>query len=246
MPFGDAQSLTAEETYALTAYLLYINDLVGDDFVLTRENFADQHLPNEGNFTEDPRPDTPTLADGVPCMKDCRGPVEISMRAAVLDVTPDQEGVVVSEDGSVATPAADAPDAEAQASGSSKADQNLDQQAAAAPSTEPVEAHPELVAAGGAVFRKCKACHQVGEGAKNRVGPELNGVIGRTAGSVDDFHYSDAMEKKGEAGLVWNAETLDAFLADPRSYVPGTKMTFAGLKSPEDRAAVATYLSQFD
>ena len=100
-------------------------------------------------------------------------------------------------------------------------------------------------AEGEKVYRKCKACHQVGEGAKNRVGPELNGVIGRTAGSVEGFKYSNAMLAKGEGGLVWDAETLSAFLEKPKDYVPQTKMSFAGLKSVEDRAAIAAYLASF-
>lgn len=92
MPFGEAQSLTTDEVYAITAYLLYMNDVVTDDeFELSKENFTDIRMPNEDNFFEDPRPDTPTLKDGEPCMTDCKEKVEITMRARVLDVTPDSE-----------------------------------------------------------------------------------------------------------------------------------------------------------
>ncbi len=92
MPFGDAQSLTPDEVYAITAYILYMNDVVGDEtFVLSQENFADMRLPNEANFIPDARPDTPTLADGEPCMSDCKGQVEITGRARILDVTPDSD-----------------------------------------------------------------------------------------------------------------------------------------------------------
>lgn len=92
MPFGDAQSLTHDEVYAITAYILYMNDVVTDeDFVLSRQNFTDIRLPNEGNFIEDARPDTPTLAQGEPCMSNCKDSVEITARARVLDVTPDSE-----------------------------------------------------------------------------------------------------------------------------------------------------------
>ncbi|MXN65626.1 c-type cytochrome [Stappia sp. GBMRC 2046] len=92
MPFGEAQSLTPDEVYAITAYLLYMNDVVTDDeFELSKENFTDIHLPNEENFFEDPRPDTATLKDGEPCMSGCKEKVEITMRARVLDVTPDTE-----------------------------------------------------------------------------------------------------------------------------------------------------------
>lgn len=92
MPFGNAQSLKPDEVYAVTAYILYLNDLVDDeDFVLSNKNFASVRLPNEKNFIEDNRPDTPTLAKGEPCMKDCKPKVEITMRARVLDVTPESE-----------------------------------------------------------------------------------------------------------------------------------------------------------
>jgi cytochrome c len=101
-------------------------------------------------------------------------------------------------------------------------------------------------AAGEKVFRKCKACHQVGEDAKNRVGPVLNGVVGRHAASVEDFKYSSAMAAKGEEGLVWTEENLDTYLAKPRDFVKGTKMTFAGLRDEQDRADVIAYLKTFE
>nr|WP_245866458.1 cytochrome c family protein [Kandeliimicrobium roseum] len=100
-------------------------------------------------------------------------------------------------------------------------------------------------AKGERVFRKCMACHAVGEGAKNKVGPELNGVVGRAAASVEDFKYSPAMQEKGEGGLVWDAGTLDAFLTNPKDYVPGTKMAFPGLKKDGERADVIAYLATF-
>lgn len=91
MPFGDAQSLSPDEVYALTAFLLYTNDLVDDEFVLSRTNFATVRLPNEDGFIDDNRPDTPTLADGPPCMSNCKTNVAVTMRARVLDVTPDND-----------------------------------------------------------------------------------------------------------------------------------------------------------
>ena len=100
-------------------------------------------------------------------------------------------------------------------------------------------------AAGERVFRKCMACHAVGEDAQNKVGPALTGVIGRTAGTHEDFAYSDAMVAAGEGGLVWDHETLDAFLEAPRDYVEGTKMAFPGLRSEEERADVIAYLATF-
>lgn len=97
----------------------------------------------------------------------------------------------------------------------------------------------ELVAAGENVFKKCKACHQVGEGAKNRTGPVLNGVFGREIGGVEGFRYSGTM---AEMGGVWDEESLHAFLSNPRDYVKGTKMSFAGLKKDEDLAAITEFL----
>lgn len=88
MPFGDAQSLSADEVYALTAFLLYINDIVDDDFVLDRETLPAVEMPNrEGFFGPDPRPDVPL---GEPCMHDCKPSAEIASHARVLDVTPEE------------------------------------------------------------------------------------------------------------------------------------------------------------
>ena len=87
MPFGNAQSLSDDDVYAVTAYLLYLNDIVDEDFVLTRDNLAEIAMPNRDGFiTEDPRPDVPAAE---PCMTDCAGEIEIIGRARILDVTPD-------------------------------------------------------------------------------------------------------------------------------------------------------------
>ncbi len=91
MPFGDAQSLTYDETYALLAYILNMNDLVEDDFELSKSNFLSVRLPNEANFIDDPRPDTPTLKQKDPCMKNCKATVKITKRARIVDVTPEGE-----------------------------------------------------------------------------------------------------------------------------------------------------------
>lgn len=99
--------------------------------------------------------------------------------------------------------------------------------------------------AGAGVFRKCKACHSVGPGAKDRLGPHLNDLFDRPAGAHDGFRYSTAMERMGAEGLVWTQDTLDAYLASPKALVPGTRMAFAGLKTPEDRADVLAYLRQY-
>jgi cytochrome c len=97
-------------------------------------------------------------------------------------------------------------------------------------------------AAGEATFRVCKICHQIGEGAKNFVGPELNGVVGRKAGSVPGYNYSDANKN---SGVVWDEATLTKYLRLPRDVVPGTKMAFPGLQRNEDVANVIAYLKQF-
>lgn len=93
------------------------------------------------------------------------------------------------------------------------------------------------------VFKKCRACHAVGEKAKNRVGPLLNGVVGRKAGSVEGFNYSDAMKN---SGLTWDEAALSEYLADPKGKVPGNKMVFVGLKKEEDRKNLIAYLATFD
>lgn len=100
-------------------------------------------------------------------------------------------------------------------------------------------------AKGERVFRKCKACHAVGEGAENKVGPALNGIIGRQMASVEGFSYSNALEERGAAGDAWTAEEMAAFLEKPRKYLPGTKMSFAGLRKEDDRANVIAYLAGF-
>lgn len=95
-------------------------------------------------------------------------------------------------------------------------------------------------AAGEKVFNQCKACHTLEQG-KHRVGPSLHGVIGRKAGSAEGFKYSDPMIK---SGITWNAEELDKYLADPKGFIPGNKMAFAGLKKDEDRKNVIAYLQK--
>ena len=101
-------------------------------------------------------------------------------------------------------------------------------------------------AAGEKVFNKCKACHMIGDGAKNRVGPSLTGIVDEEIASNPDFKYSDAFtEKKGE-GVVWTDEVLHEYLISPKAFVPGTKMTFAGLKKEKDRDDVVAYLISFE
>jgi cytochrome c len=91
--------------------------------------------------------------------------------------------------------------------------------------------------------QKCKVCHQIGEGARNFVGPELNGLIGRKAGSLPDYNYTDATK---ESYIVWDMATLKEYLADPKAKIPGTKMIFVGLPKESDRDNLVAYLAQFD
>jgi len=98
-------------------------------------------------------------------------------------------------------------------------------------------------AAGEKVFNKCKVCHDAAQD-KNKVGPSLHGVIGRTAGTHGDYKYSPAMIEAGKSGVVWDEATLTKYLHDPKAMVKGTKMSFPGLKSDEDIANVIAYLKQ--
>jgi cytochrome c len=103
-------------------------------------------------------------------------------------------------------------------------------------------ANAQDAALGEKVFLKCKACHQIGEGAKDAVGPVLNGVVGRKAGTYPDYSYSDANKN---SGLTWDEATLKEYLKNPRAKVPGTKMIFPGLPKDEDIDNVIAYLKQF-
>ena len=232
MPYGSAQTLTDDEVYAIVAYILYSNFLVDDDFVLSNENFLEVELPNADGFIIDDRAEAEySIWRTEPCMESCKENVEITMRATVLDVTPEEEGAEAAAEEApvVQTAAVEEPAAEAEA--------------------EPVAVvadagpDPELVAAGEKVFGKCKACHQVGDGAKNRSGPVLNGIVGADIASVDGFKYSKVLSEMDGA---WTEEALAGFLANPRGYAKGTKMSFAGLKKEDDIAAVTAYLSTFE
>jgi cytochrome c len=98
------------------------------------------------------------------------------------------------------------------------------------------------VAAGEQSFKKCAPCHSIGEGAKNKVGPELNGINGRKSGSAPGFNYSDANKN---SGITWNETTFLEYIKDPRAKVPGTKMVFPGIKNEADAKSLWAYLAQF-
>ncbi|MFT6677221.1 MAG: cytochrome c [Sulfitobacter sp.] len=218
MPYGNAATLSDDEVYAIVAYILYSNDLVADDFELSNETFLDVELPNADGFIVDNRDQAEyAIWSGEPCMENCKDAVKVTMRALVLDVTPDETGKVpldvAATDSSAAATQAPAPAVD-----------------------------PELAAAGEKVFRKCKSCHQIGAGAKNRSGPILTGVVGAAAGGVDGFKYSRALQGAAEGGLIWTETELAAFLAKPKAYLKGTKMGFSGLRKADDQAAVIAYL----
>jgi cytochrome c len=99
------------------------------------------------------------------------------------------------------------------------------------------------VAAGENSFRKCAPCHSIGPDAANKVGPVLNGLDGRAAGTVEGFNYSDA--NKG-SGITWSEAVFKEYIKDPRGKVPGTKMVFAGIKSEKEVGDLWSYVSQFD
>ena len=96
---------------------------------------------------------------------------------------------------------------------------------------------------GKRLFRRCASCHEVGPDARDRVGPHLNEIIGRAAASVEGFRYSRALSDMGEEGLVWEEDTLDAFLARPSDFVPGTRMSFNGVRKASDRAELMVFLA---
>lgn len=95
---------------------------------------------------------------------------------------------------------------------------------------------------GAQVFKKCLACHSVDPGAPSKVGPNLHDVVGRTTGTYPGFKFSDVLVQAGASGHVWTPEEIATFVENPKALFPGTKMTFAGLKKPEERADVVAYL----
>ncbi|MET1412108.1 c-type cytochrome [Roseibium sp. HPY-6] len=236
MPFGEAQTLTADETYAIVAYILYSNDLVDDDFELSHENFAEFEMYNKDGFVIDDRPELEYAKwRGEPCMENCKPSVEITMRATFLDVTPEDGGESVMNHATAddtPTFVAAAPSTGTDATATEEAPS-----AAASPSVDPA-----LVASGEKVFKKCSACHAVGVGAKNKSGPHLNDLIGRQMGSVEGYKYSKGFVAANEEGRVWDEVALAEFLAKPRSYMKGTKMAFSGLKKQNDLDAITAYL----
>src|SRR3954463_3212431 len=104
-------------------------------------------------------------------------------------------------------------------------------------------AQAQDAAAGEKVFAQCRACHQIGETAKNAVGPVLNGLFGRKAGMIEGYSYSPANKN---SGITWDEATFREYIKDPKAKIPGTKMTFPGLKDPKQIDDIVAYLKQFD
>ena len=103
-------------------------------------------------------------------------------------------------------------------------------------------AQAQDVAAGEQSFKKCFPCHSVGEEAKNKVGPELNGIDGRHSGSAPDYKYSDANKN---SGITWDEAQFLEYIKDPRAKIPGTKMIFPGIKNETEAKNLWAYLKQF-
>jgi cytochrome c len=104
-------------------------------------------------------------------------------------------------------------------------------------------ARAQDVAAGEKVYAQCRACHQIGPGAKNAVGPQLNGLFGRKAGTIEGYTYSPANK---DSGLTWDEATFRDYIKDPRAKIPGTKMIYPGLKDEKRIEDLIAYMKQFD
>ena len=98
-------------------------------------------------------------------------------------------------------------------------------------------------AAGKSSFNKCMACHAIGEGAKNKVGPELNGLDGRKSGTTEGYSYSEANKN---SGITWNKDVFLEYIRDPKAKIPGTKMIFAGIKNEKEASDLWAFLAQYD
>ena len=110
-------------------------------------------------------------------------------------------------------------------------------------SAEATTALAQDVAAGKTSFNKCMACHAIGEGAKNKVGPELNGLNGRKSGTAPDYTYSDANKN---SGITWSETEFKEYIKDPKAKIPGTKMVFAGIKNEKEINDLWAFLAQYD
>ena len=219
MPFGGAQTLSSDEVYSIVAYILYSNDLIEDDFVLNDQNFSEFNMYNSKGFIVDDRKNSEYLNwSKEPCMENCKPSSKIVMRASVIDVTPEETATI----------------------------QETEQPVSTLEKVDVVSIDPELIKAGKKVFKKCKACHAVGEGAKNKSGPQLYNIIGRKMGSADRYKYSKGFKRALDEGRIWKEELMIEFLRKPKKFIKGTKMSFGGLKKDKDLNAIVAYLKMQD
>ena len=248
MPFGEAGTLSPDETYAIVAYILYSNDLVDEDFELNHENFAEFDMYNMEGFVIDDRPEQEYANwRAEPCMENCKDEVNVTMRSVFLVETPPEGGSnsIMNHAASEELPSFTAEGASFIPAAAPKPEKS--EEAKIEPASQQAEAAggSELIDAGKKVFKKCSACHKVGEGAKNASGPQLNGLFGRTMGSAEGFKYSKVFAEAKDTGRVWDEAAMAEFLTKPKSYMKGTKMAFAGLKKEADITAVIAYLKSF-
>lgn len=246
MPFGGAQTISVDDTYAIAAFLLYSNGLVEDDFVLSKDNFTTITLPNADGFYPDDRAQSEyPLFTGEPCMTNCaEGKPEVTKRAVLLNVTPEDP------DGRPAgtLPALSAMATPAVATATDAATAATPATATETPAAEPAKvetaaADPALIEQGQKVFKQCAACHKIGDGAKNGTGPALTGIVGKTVGTAEGFKYSKPMADAGAGGMVWDEANLAEFLKNPKAFMPKNKMSFNGLKKDDDITAVIAFIA---
>ena len=213
MPFGNAQSLNNDEVYAITAYILYLNDLVDEDFELSHVNFEEINLPNEENFYLDNRENLENTTYNNRCMQNCKKDAMITKRAVVLDVTPEEdmtENNNLNENDNIQI---------------ASFDPNL------------VKEGEKVFKKCKACHRiGLDAKNGTGPHLNNifgRVAGELR----------DYKKYSKNIKKLGQEGLIWNNETLISFLENPKRYIKGTKMNFKGIKKSDELDALVEYLA---
>ena len=213
MPFGNAQSLNNDEVYAITAYILYLNDLVDEDFELSHVNFEEINLPNEENFYLDNRENLENTTYDNRCMQNCKKDAIITKRAVVLDVTPEEdmtENNNLNENDNIQI---------------ASFDPNL------------VKEGEKVFKKCKACHRiGLDAKNGTGPHLNNifgRVAGELR----------DYKKYSKNIKKLGQEGLIWNNETLISFLENPKKYIKGTKMNFKGIKKSDELDALVEYLA---
>ena len=213
MPFGNAQSLNNDEVYAITAYILYLNDLVDEDFELSHVNFEEINLPNEENFYLDDRENLENTTYNNRCMQNCKKVAMITKRAVVLDVTPEED---TTENNNL--------------------DKNDNIQIASFDPNLVKEGEKVFKKCKACHRIGLDAKNGTGPHLNNifgRVAGELR----------DYKKYSKNIKKLGQEGLIWNNETLISFLENPKKYIKGTKMNFKGIKKSDELDALVEYLA---